>query len=152
MNHGVGIEIIHGSYDAILEFLLGCDADVAQDRASKFGEEAFDEVELGAVGRSEGEFEAVRGLIGKPGLRFLGDVRGMIVEDQLDGGVGRIGGIDELEEFNELAAAVATEDNNVYALDATTGHLIGAAWSLARANRVPDCNSYGAVACYISVW
>ena len=67
----------------------------------------------------------------------------MIVEDQLDGGVGRIGGID---------AAVATEDNNVYALDATTGHLIGAAWSLARANRVPDCNSYGAVACYISVW
>ena len=45
MNHGVGIEVIHGSYDAILEFLLGCDADVAQDRASKFGEEAFDEVE-----------------------------------------------------------------------------------------------------------
>lgn len=31
----------------------------------------------------------------------------MIVEDQLDRGPGRIGGIEKLEEFDELAAAVA---------------------------------------------
>lgn len=37
----------------------------------------------------------------------------MIVEDQLDGGVGRIGGIDQLEEFDELAAAVAVLDERV---------------------------------------
>ena len=30
---------------------------------------------------------------------------GMIVEDQLDRGAGRIGGIEKLEEFDELAAA-----------------------------------------------
>ena len=45
----------------------------------------------------EDEFEAARRLIGEPGPGFLGDVRGMIVEDQLDRRMGRIGGIDELE-------------------------------------------------------
>jgi hypothetical protein len=34
----------------------------------------------------------------------------MIVEDQLDSGVGRISGVEKLEEFDELAAAVAVAD------------------------------------------
>src|SRR4029077_7680757 len=38
---------------------------------------------------------------------FPRNVCGMIVEDQLDRGAGRIGGIEKLEEFDELAAAVA---------------------------------------------
>jgi hypothetical protein len=96
-----------------LEFLLGCDTDVAQDRASKFGEEALDEVEPGAMSGSKGEFEAVRGLIGEPGLCLFGDVRGMIVEDQFDGGVGRIGGIEKPKEFDELAAAMAILDQGM---------------------------------------
>ena len=37
----------------------------------------------------------------------------MIVEDQLDRGAGRIGGIEKLEEFDELAAAVAIPDERV---------------------------------------
>ena len=37
----------------------------------------------------------------------------MIVEDQLDRGAGRIGGIEKLEEFDELAAAVAISDESV---------------------------------------
>ena len=37
----------------------------------------------------------------------------MIVEDQLDRGDGRVGGIEELEEFDELAAAVALLDERV---------------------------------------
>ncbi|WP_210250715.1 hypothetical protein, partial [Bradyrhizobium hipponense] len=41
------------------------------------------------------------------------DVRGMIIEDQLDRGPGRIGGIEELEEFYELSAAVAVFDERV---------------------------------------
>ena len=45
----------------------------------------------------EDEFEATSRLISEPGPGFLGDVCGMIVEDQLDGRMGRIGGIDELE-------------------------------------------------------
>jgi hypothetical protein len=35
-----------------------------------------------------------------PGFGFLGDVRGVIVEDQLDRGVGRIGG--EFQGIDEL--------------------------------------------------
>lgn len=37
----------------------------------------------------------------------------MIVEDQLDRSAGRIGGIEQLEEFDELAAAVAVPDECV---------------------------------------
>jgi hypothetical protein len=37
-------------------------------------------------------------LIGEPRPDFLGDMRGMIVEDQLDRRMGRIRGIDELYE------------------------------------------------------
>ena len=84
MNDGLLIEIVHGSHDPILEFLFGRGADVAEDGAGKFREEALDEVEPGAVLGSEGEFKAVRGLIGEPGFGLFGDVRGMIVEDQLD--------------------------------------------------------------------
>jgi hypothetical protein len=84
VNDGVLIEVVHGGDDAILEFLFGCDTDVTQDGASEFGKEALDKVEPGAVFGREGELEAVRGLIGKPGFGLLGDVRRMIVEDQLD--------------------------------------------------------------------
>ena len=45
MNDGLLIEIVHGSHDPILEFLFGRDADVAEDGAGKFREEALDEVE-----------------------------------------------------------------------------------------------------------
>jgi len=37
----------------------------------------------------------------------------MIVEDQLDRGIGRIRRIEKLEEFDELAAAVAILDHGV---------------------------------------
>ena len=45
MNDGVLIEVVHGGHETILEFLLGCDADVAQHGAGEFGKEALDEVE-----------------------------------------------------------------------------------------------------------
>ena len=50
---------------------------------------------------------------GEPGSGFSRYVCGMIVEDQLDRGAGRIGGIEKLEEFDELAAAVAISDERV---------------------------------------
>ena len=56
---------------------------------------------------SEGEFETAHRLLGEPGLGLLRDVRGMIVEDQLDRRTGRIGGVEKLEEFNKLATAMA---------------------------------------------
>jgi hypothetical protein len=82
VNDGNAVEIIYGGHEAILEFLFGCDADVAQDGAGELGKEALDEIEPGAVFGCEREFEPVRGLIGKPGLCLFGDMRGMIVEDQ----------------------------------------------------------------------
>ena len=106
MNDGALVEVVHGGHETILEFLLGGDADVAQHGAGEFGKEALDEVEPGAVLGRENEFEAVRGLIGEPGSGLFGDVRGMIVEDQLDRGAGRIGGVEKLEEFDEFATSV----------------------------------------------
>jgi hypothetical protein len=49
------IEVIHGGYDAILQLLFGCDTDMTKDRAGKLEEQALDEVEPGAMRRSEGE-------------------------------------------------------------------------------------------------
>src|SRR6267142_3759779 len=75
------VEVIHGSHDAVLEFLFGCDADVSQDGAGKLGEEALDQVQPGAVRGREGELEAARSG-GEPCIRLFGDVGGMIVEDR----------------------------------------------------------------------
>ena len=49
MDDRVSIELVHCGDDALLEFLFGCDADMAQHRAGKLGKEALDEVEPRAV-------------------------------------------------------------------------------------------------------
>jgi hypothetical protein len=96
-----------------LEFLFGGDADVAQDGAGEFGKEALDEIEPRAVLGSEREFEPVRRLAGEPGSGLFGDMRGMIVDNQLDRRVGRIGGVEKREEFDEFAAAMAILDQRM---------------------------------------
>src|SRR5271168_5435249 len=113
MNDRFLVEMIHGSHDAILEFLFGSDTDVAQDGAGKFGKEALDQIQPGAVLGREGELEAARSG-GEPCVRLFGDEGGMIVEDQADGRVSWIGGIDQLEKVDELAASVAVHDQGVY--------------------------------------
>ena len=79
MNDRIVVEVVDGSHEAVLELLLGGYADVARDRTCELGEEALDEVEPGAMLGSEGELEPASGLIGEPGSRLLGDMRGMIV-------------------------------------------------------------------------
>jgi hypothetical protein len=86
---------------------------VTQNGTGKLGEEALDEVEPGAVLGRERKVEAACRLCVEPGSGFPRDVCGMIVEDQLDRGAGRVGGLEKLEEFNELAAAVAISDERV---------------------------------------
>ena len=113
MDDRMSVELVDGGDDALLEFLFRCDSDVAQDGAGKFGKEALDEIEPGAVPGREGEFEAAGRLLGEPSFGFLGNVRGMIVEDQFDRRVGWIGGVEKLEEFDEFAAAVAILDQSV---------------------------------------
>ena len=61
----------------------------------------------------EGEFEAVRGLLRDPGSGLFGDVGGMIVEDHLDRSAGRIGDVEQFEEFDEFAASVAILDQGM---------------------------------------
>src|SRR5512145_695465 len=103
------VEVVHGCHDAVLELFFGGDPDVTQHRAGEFGEEALDEVEPGAVGWREGELETAR-LCSEPSLGFFGDVGGMIVQDQPNRSVSRVGGIDELKELDELAAAMPLLD------------------------------------------
>ena len=99
--------------NGVISTNVGSDTDVAQHGAREFGKEALDEVEPGAVLGREDKFKAVRGRIGEPSLGLLRDVCGMIIEDQLDRGSGRIGGVEKLEELNEFAAAVAILDQRV---------------------------------------
>src|SRR5229473_2196648 len=61
----------------------------------------------------EGKLEASRRSSVEPGSCFSRYVRGMIIEDQLDRGAGRISGVETLEEFDELPAAVAVSDERM---------------------------------------
>jgi hypothetical protein len=98
VDDGITIDVLDTCHDALFEFVFRGHSDVAQDRAGELGEEAFDEVEPGAVLGREGELEAAGRLGSEPSSRFSGDVRGMIVEDQLDRGTRRISRIEKLEE------------------------------------------------------
>src|ERR1700730_16013234 len=71
VDDGIAIEFIHGGHDAVLMFLFGFEADLAQHRAVAFGEQPRDEIEPGAVLGCEGEFEAADRLIGEPNLGLL---------------------------------------------------------------------------------
>jgi hypothetical protein len=96
MDDWVFVDVLDAGHDAFLELLFRAHADMPQDGASEFGEEAFDQVEPGAMDRREGELETTSRLGCKPGFGFFGNVRGMIVEDQFDGRVRRVGGIESL--------------------------------------------------------
>ena len=101
------------SMPAIMRSLSSCFDAVTQNGTGKLGEEALDEVEPEAVLGRERKVEAACRLCVEPGSGFPRDVCGMIVEDQLDRGAGRVGGIEKLEEFDEHAAAVAISDERV---------------------------------------
>jgi len=53
------------------------------------------------------------GLPRDPGFGLFGDVRGVIVEDHFDRRVGRIGGVEQGEKFDEFAAAMPIPDQSV---------------------------------------
>jgi hypothetical protein len=100
------VEVVDGSDDAVLEFLFRGDADMAQDGAGQLGKEPLDQIEPGAMGRRERELEAALGLPSEPRFCLLGDVGGMIVEDQLDRGISRIGGVEKLEKLDKFARSL----------------------------------------------
>jgi len=114
VNERIFIEVIDGGHQAVLEFLFGRDADVAQDRSGELGKEALDEVEPRAVLWREGEFESPDRLLGKPSFCLARDVGRMIVENQMDRRMGGVSRIENLEKFDELAAAVTVPDQGVH--------------------------------------
>ena len=73
----VAVEVIDRGHEALLELLFGGDTDVGQDGARQLGEEAFGEVEPGAVLGSEGELKPAGGLLGEPSSGLSGDMRGI---------------------------------------------------------------------------
>ena len=114
------------SMPAMMRCLSSCFdvcSDMAQDGAGELREEALDQglSQEPCLGVKE-YVEAAWRLGVEPGSGFPRNVCGMIVEDQPDRGAGRIGGIEKLEEFDELAAAVA---------------LLTSAWTLPVSRSIP---------------
>ena len=70
------------------------------------------------------DFGASRRSSVEPGSCFSRYVREMIIEDQLDRGAGRISGVETLEEFDELPAAVAVSDERMDLPDKQVDHAI----------------------------
>src|SRR5271163_2851753 len=63
--------------------------------------------------RREREGKAANGLRSQPARGLARDMGGMVVENDLDRGVSRVGGVEEFEKFNEFAAAVAFLDQGM---------------------------------------
>jgi len=99
VNDGIAIDGVDGRHEALLQFLFGRDADVTQHGAGELREEALDEVEQ----------EPCFGVKTRV-TSGLGDVGRAIVENELDGGRRRIGGIELLQEGDELAGTVSFLD------------------------------------------
>jgi len=76
---------------------------VTEHGAGGFGEEPFDEIEPGPVLGGEHELKASPGSRRKLRLGLLRNVRGVIVEDDLDRGRGGVGGLQHSEEFDKFA-------------------------------------------------
>ena len=59
------------------------------------------------MGRGERKGDAPNRLRGEPGCGFVRDMSGVVVENDLNGGIGGVGRVKQLEELDEFSAAVA---------------------------------------------
>src|SRR5690242_21948328 len=109
----ISVEIAEVGKDTASEFGLGSDPKVTQQRARHFGKEALHEIEPGAVFWGEHEGETPLRLRGNPGLGFFGNMGRVNVEDQLDGGLRRIGDVELLEKTDKLTRSMAILDASV---------------------------------------
>jgi len=94
MDDGVSVDVVDAGHDAFLELLFRTHADMRKtERANLEKKPSIRLSQEPWVGVKVNSKRPARWVC-KPGLCFLGDVRGMIVEDQLDGRVRRVGGIE----------------------------------------------------------
>src|ERR1700746_1466378 len=61
----------------------------------------------------EREGKAANGLRSQPARGLARDMGGMVVENDLDRGVGGVGGVEDLEKLNEFTTAVAFLDQGM---------------------------------------
>jgi len=101
-------------HDALFQLVFRADTDVTEHRAGGFCEEPLDEIEPGPVLGGEHELKASLGSRRQPSLGLLRNVRGMVVEDDLDRGRGWVGGFQHIEEFDEFTTAIAVLDERVH--------------------------------------
>ncbi len=110
MDDRFAVEVVKVGEDPRLEFILGCDPNVAKHGSSHLGEEALHKIEPGTMFRREHKIKAALWLGGKPRVGFFGNMCGVVVEDQLDRDVCRISGVEFLEKPDELPRAMAVFD------------------------------------------
>src|SRR3546814_6115642 len=96
--------LAHEAVDGGLEVDDGVEDAALEPSPGELGEEAFDSIELGAGGRCEVEGPARMPVEPGTDLRML--VCCVIVEDGVDAFVRRDGGLDGVEEADELLVAV----------------------------------------------
>jgi len=114
MDHRVAVEVVDEFENALLELVLGGDADVTEYGAGGIGKEALDEVEPRSVLGGEDELEAPFGSGREPSLGFSSrKMRGVIVENDLDRGCRGVSHVEETKEFDELATAMAISDQGM---------------------------------------
>ena len=105
MDNWIGVDLWDAFHDALLELLPGFDSDMPEEGSAHLGEEGFHQVEPRAVFRGMNINEPVRP--GRQiGPRFFRDVGRVVVQNNADGGLGRIMGIDLLEKGDEFPAPV----------------------------------------------
>ena len=71
MDDGLLVDVLDGGQDTLRELVFGSDSDVPEHGARQLGEEAFDQIEPGAMLWGEGKFEAALWLDNEPGFGFL---------------------------------------------------------------------------------
>jgi hypothetical protein len=113
MDHRVAVEVVDEFENALLELVLGGDADVTEYGAGGFGKEALDEVEPRSVLGGEDELEAPFGSGREPSLGFSRNMRGVIVDNDLDRGCRGVSHVEDTKEFDELATAMAISDQGM---------------------------------------
>ena len=97
---GIGVGIGDEVVNCILEFLEGTEDATLDAARGREREQTFDGVEPG--GRSRGEVEDKTRVAREP-FQHLGMlVRGVVIDDGVDGEFGRRSGIDDVEEADEL--------------------------------------------------
>jgi hypothetical protein len=93
----VGIEVVA---DGVFEFGDAGEDAAPNALAGDLGKEALDQIEPGRRGRDEVQLEAR--VLGEPGLHRLGLVSGVVVDDQVQVQMLARGGVDGLQEADEL--------------------------------------------------